>query len=531
MPLSAAASAKKRINGLAGLRIRVQFKGVYTRDIATRIGQRLELLGKDRDESGEPVGETVDHSKCLVPFKTLAGMLGLGGECVYLARTNSDEAQKLLMLMAAKIFPMNYELKAPLSTLPELELDVGTKDKVAILALLCGRSLSDYDDAMAKAATAKQLLEELLSQLPEHTQQPEQTNEAAQPEQTATHAEDAQLEQTNELAQPEQTNEAAQPEQTNEAAQPEQTNEAEKGDTLMETDLGELGELDKLPPLHDEMLTEQASPETQRSGGADDAPAKAEDEHDEETSDQEPQDPAQDQPQDPAQDQPQAPAQAERAANKRPRQTGEYQAKSKRKKQQMSTFFVVGRRKTSKSAAAQKRRADAKEKLKRSAKFKLIGRVPNDAAQQLPAAERTVEPVEPGYLLAPVQSVDYLFKYAIRDTTTGDAEARFFDKERLFARKLPGGRVFWPHIGLVNACMTPGKWCKRVADDNYCYYPTADEVAATVAVYGAAFNVLIHSSAATAPRSGSGSSSDSGSGSGSDSGSDSGSGDDSGNDE
>jgi uncharacterized membrane protein YgcG len=305
----------------------------------------------------------------------------------------------------------------------------------------------------------------------------------------------------------------------------------------METDLGELGELDKLPPLHDEMLTEQASPETQRSGGADDAPAKAEDEHDEETSDQEPQDPAQDQPQDPAQDQPQAPAQAERAANKRPRQTGEYQAKSKRKKQQMSTFFVVGARKTSKSAAAQKRRADAKEKLKRSAKFKLIGRVPNDAAQQLPAAERTVEPVEPGYLLAPVQSVDYLFKYAIRDTTTGDAEVRFFDKERLFARKLPGGRVFWPHIGLVNACMTPGKWCKRVADDNYCYYPTADEVAATVAVYGAAFNVLIHSSAATAPRSDSGSSSDSGSGSGSgddsgdDSGNDSGSGDDSGNDE
>ena len=119
MPLSAAASAKKRINGLAALRIRVQFTGVCTRDIATRLRQRLELVGKDRDESGEPVGETVDHSKCLVPFKTLAGMLGLRGECVYLARTNSEEAQKLLMLMAAKIFPMlNYELNAPLSTLP-----------------------------------------------------------------------------------------------------------------------------------------------------------------------------------------------------------------------------------------------------------------------------------------------------------------------------------------------------------------------------------------------------------------------------
>ena len=294
---------------------------------------------------------------------------------------------------------------------------------------------------------------------------------------------------------------------------------------ITEAELGELGELAKLPPLHDEMPTEQASPETQRSGGADDAPPKPEDERDEEMSDQEPQDPAQDQPQAPAQD----PPQAERAANKRPRQTGGYQAKSKRKKQQMSTFFVVGARKISKRAAAQQKRADAKEKLKRSAKFKLIGRVPNDAAQQLPAAERTVEPVEPGYLLAPVQSVDYLFKYAIRDTTTGDAVIRFFDKDRLFARKLPGGRVFWPHIGLVNACMTPGKWCKRVADDNYCYYPTADEVAATVAVYGAAFNVLIHSTAATAPRSGSGSSSDSGSGSGNDSGNDSG--DDSGNDE
>ncbi len=65
MPISAAASAKKATNMNAAKRLRVHFTGVYTPDIATRLGQRLELLGKDRDESGEPVGET-DHSKCFI---------------------------------------------------------------------------------------------------------------------------------------------------------------------------------------------------------------------------------------------------------------------------------------------------------------------------------------------------------------------------------------------------------------------------------------------------------------------------------
>ncbi len=76
--MTAAASAKKANNIKAAMRLRVQLAGVYTPDIATRIrvGQRLELVGKVRDESGEPVGET-DHSKCLVPFKTLAGINGI----------------------------------------------------------------------------------------------------------------------------------------------------------------------------------------------------------------------------------------------------------------------------------------------------------------------------------------------------------------------------------------------------------------------------------------------------------------------
>ena len=375
-----------------------------------------------------------------------------------------------------------------------VSIEANTAAQKAAVLLLLTQNADAYRKACVSAKEAAELLNDALDLSPTPQQTPQQADEA---------------EKADEPAKADEAAKGDTPMETEEGDTPTVTEEgdAPTDATMTEPDLGELklNEIGKLPPLPEEVHEDVASPQAQRIVPGDDT-AQTEGEQGDAT------------PQAPAQ----APAQAERAATKRPRQTGGYQAKSKRKKQRMSTFFVVGGRKTSKSAAAQKRRDDAKEKLKRSAKFKLIGRVPNDAAQQLPAAERTVEPVEAGYILAPVQSLDYLFKYAIRDTTTGDAVIRFFDKDRLFARKLRGGKLFWPHIGLVTACMAPGKWCKSVADGNYCYYPTADEVNATVAVYGAAFNVLAHSSAAAAPRSDSGSSSGSGSDSGDDSGNDSG---------
>jgi hypothetical protein len=156
---------------------------------------------------------------------------------------------------------------------------VGTKDKHAVLALLCGRSLSEYYDAMAKAATAKQLLDELLPQLPDqHTQQPEQRKEA---EETVTQQEET---------------EAAQPEEANEAAQPEErANLKDTSGTPMDTDLGvALDDITKFPtatfndkprpvtPLNDPAQNESADDDDSDDSDDDD------DDDDEKMSDQEP---------------------------------------------------------------------------------------------------------------------------------------------------------------------------------------------------------------------------------------------------
>ena len=496
MPLlSAAALAKKDQARRAALRIRLQFKGVYTPDIATHIGKRLELLGKDRDESGEPVGETTDHSKCLVPLKTLAGMFGLGGEhlCVYLARANSDEAKRLLMLMASKIFPMNYELNAPLSTLPDLEVDVGTKAEQAIFALLCGRSPRDYDGAMGKAATAKQLLDELISQLPENTQQPEETTEP----------------------------EAAQPE--SEAAQPE--NEA--AHDLMDVALGDIVPTKDMPNTDKvgTALPEVVTPQTARSGGADNEDAHEDEsgesgdesgdqaehalrvlEESEESGDDESEEPQvqpqahvqppvrtttggkrprerpltpsesesesgqsdqeseQEDPEDPEELAAEAARaladqQAGRAANKRPR--GRTTTSNKKRKHKLHMIASTGRVYCGdgRAKALRKQKAKAREEFKftyasRNSMFLVVGMVSRLPDDKTSLTKRPLVPVPFGFnyqlfitMLAGPENYALVVQKSVGNVT----QTIYVPKEEIIAHLGPYRKIFSPHAGLVDA--------------------------------------------------------------------------------
>lgn len=172
MPMTSAASEWKKQNAkLAGARVHLYYQGSAAANVANDLSSKIQKL-RAESPPDEPFGEP-DFVPCLRPLRILADMLGFRGDGEMVGHVNSEDAKKLYDKMAQRIKSCEH-----------LSIDVSTKPKQAILALVCGRNRRQYNEAMANAAAAKQLLESVLSELPTQPPQTVEANGAAQSEPT-----------------------------------------------------------------------------------------------------------------------------------------------------------------------------------------------------------------------------------------------------------------------------------------------------------------------------------------------------------
>ena len=277
-----------------------------------------------------------------------------------------------------------------------------------------------------------------------------------------------------------------------------QADESEKADepTITEADLGAdlagdlAGDIAKLPPLHEKVHDDMASPQAQHIVPGDD-PAQT-DGH-QEQGDATPQAQAQAPAQAPAQAHGRGKGTLTPPLKRKANSSGGSRGSSKKPKNNgfACTFHKGNKRKVSRRTLALRNLQDRECDESKNLKMRVVGLV-KDNGKTSGLAKRNVEQLCPGYHLLAAQLQGHLLKvetYHARKYKYG--AVLYLPMEVCFSHYPGRSRrpetIYRPHINIKAATDKPGDWIEP-AGENYLYYPNADEID-SAAKYGDEYRV------------------------------------------
>jgi hypothetical protein len=394
-----------------------------------------------------------------------------------------------------------------------VSVEANTAAQKAAVLLLLTQNAETYHKACASAKDAAELLNDVIDVSSTPQQTPQQTGEPAQADEDDEPAKGAEAEKGDESEKAEEGEKGDAPmeatiteaekgdaptvtEEAEKGDAPMETEEAEQGDapTITEADLG--GEIAKLPPLHEKVHDDMASPQAQCIVPGDDHGATAQTEG--EQGDQEQGDAT---PQAQAPAPAQAPAQAhgrgkgtltpplKRKANS----SGGSRGSAKRRKNNgfASTFHKGNKRKVSRRTRALRNLKDRECDESKNLKMKVVGLV-KDNGKTSGLAQRKVQQLFPGYHLLAAQLQGNLLKVETYDTSKYKYGAVLYLPMEVCFSHYPGRSrhpetIYRPHCNIKAAADKPDTWIEA-AGENYLYYPNSDEID-SAAKYGDKYRV------------------------------------------